>query len=277
MIVDAHHHLWDPESAAYPWLTEELAVIRRRFDADHLHHEIQHNGVDATVVVQTRSSEDETRDFLAIAKASPFIAGVVGWVDLTADDVGDRIAAFDGPLVGIRHQVHDEEDPSWLERDDVGRGLTAVQRAGLVYDLLVRTREMPYAVSTAQRHPDLSFVLDHLGKPPIVSGDISAWRAAITPLAAQSNVVCKLSGLVTEADWNSWKVDDLRPAVEVALDLFGPDRLLFGSDWPVCLLAGSYHDVKATAEELTRNCSDSERAAIFGGNAVRTYGLEALT
>jgi L-fuconolactonase len=275
VIVDAHHHLWDPAEADYPWLTDELGLINRRFDADHLRHELDGNGVDASILVQTRSNEDETRDFLAIAGANPFIAGVVGWVDLTDKDVGDRIRGLTGKLVGIRHQVHDEQDPSWLERDDVRRGLAAVQEAGLVYDLLVRTRELPSATRVAMAMPELTFVLDHLAKPPIVSADITAWEAAIRPLAALPNVVGKLSGLVTEADWERWTVDDLRPAFEVALHAFGPERLLFGSDWPVCLLAASYHNVKAAAEGLTRVCTDDEKAAIFGGNAIRIYGLEA--
>ena len=280
MIVDAHHHLWDPARADYPWLTDDLATIRRRFGPEDLEPHIRAAGVDATILVQTRSSEDETREFLATAAATPFIRGVVGWVDLTDTAVDSAIAELRaGPggdrLVGIRHQVHDEPDPDWLLRDDVRRGIRSVGRAGLAYDLLVRSRELPAAREIVATMPDVRFVVDHLAKPPIRdgAGGIQPWADLVASFAGLPNVSWKISGLVTEADWQRWGPADLAPFVDHALRTFGPGRLIFGSDWPVCLLAATYEEVAAAARELTAGLSDSERAAVFGGNATAVYGL----
>jgi L-fuconolactonase len=276
--VDAHHHFWDPATADYPWLTDDLAPIRRAFGPTDLAPLLRESRIDQTVVVQTRSSHDETRDFLATAAAHSFIAGVVGWVDLTEPSVGDDLAALRaGPggdrLVGIRHQVQDEPDPEWLGRADVRRGLGEVASAGLAYDLLVRTRELPAAIDAAAALPGLRFVLDHAAKPPIASRVREPWTTLIRRLARLENVSCKLSGLVTEADWATWKPDHLRPYVEIALEAFGPARVMFGSDWPVCLLAASYERVVETATELTRELTATERARVFGGTAIETYDL----
>ena len=278
MIVDAHHHLWDPGRADYPWLTDELAAIRRRFDPSDLAPLLESEGIDATVLVQTRSSLDETREFLATAAAAPFIRGVVGWVDLTDPAVDDTIAALrDGPggdrLVGIRHQVHDEPDPAWLLRSDVRRGIEAVARAGLAYDLLVRSRELPAAREIVASTPDARFVVDHLAKPPIRDGALQPWTELITSFSSFANVAWKLSGLVTEADWEQWSTADLAPFVDHALTVLGSGRLIFGSDWPVCLLAAPYPRVVAAAHQLTKGLSTSERAAVFGENARAVYRL----
>jgi L-fuconolactonase len=276
--VDAHHHFWDPATADYPWLTDDLAAIRRAFGPTDLAPLLRESRIDQTVVVQTRSSHDETRDFLATAAAHPFIAGVVGWVDLTEPSVGDDLTALRaGPggdrLVGIRHQVQDEPDPEWLGRADVRRGLGEVAPAGLAYDLLVRTRELPAAIDAAAALPGLRFVLDHAAKPPTASRVREPWTTLIRRLARLENVSCKLSGLVTEADWATWKPDHLRPYVETVLEAFGPARVMFGSDWPVCLLAASYERVVETATELTRELTATERARVFGGTAIETYEL----
>jgi len=278
MIVDAHHHLWDPATSDYPWLTDELAVIRRRFAPDDLAPELAAAGVAATVLVQTRSSQDETAEFLALAVGTPFIRGVVGWADLTDPTVPEAIAALRaGPggarLVGIRHQVHDEPDPEWLLRKEVVRGIRAVGAAGLAYDLLLRPRELPAALALARRLPDVRFVIDHLAKPPIASGALEPWRERITPFAALDHVACKVSGLVTEADWSSWTPADLQPFVDHAIDVFGPERLLFGSDWPVCLLAASYKEVVSAARTTLGALSEAELAVVMGGNARRIYAL----
>lgn len=278
MIVDAHHHFWDPGTAEYPWLTDELAVIRRPFRPDDLAPELAAAGVDATVLVQTRSSGDETAGFLALAAATPFIRGVVGWVDLTDPAVADAIASLRaGPggdrLVGIRHQAHDEPDAAWLLREDVVRGIRAVGAAGLAYDLLVRSRELPAALELARRLPDIRFVVDHLAKPPIASGALEPWSARIAAFAELEHVACKVSGLVTEADWATWTPADLQPFVDRAIEVFGPARLVFGSDWPVCLLAATYVDVVGTARTVLAGLTDRERAAVMGANAIRIYGL----
>ena len=251
MIVDAHQHFWDPARAEYPWMTDEL---RRRYGPDDLEPELRAHGVTGTVVVQARHSLDETRELLAVAAETPFVLGVVGWVDLT-DDVARELADIDGRLVGVRHQVHDEPDPAWLLRDDVQRGLAAVGEAGLVYDLLVRTRELPAATETVARNPGVRFVLDHVAKRP--RSDVESWAKGVQALAQHPNVTCKVSGLFTEAD----------PAATVAdaLRWFGADRCMFGSDWPVCLLASDYGD----AIEIV-GADDN----VLAGTAVRTYGLE---
>jgi L-fuconolactonase len=278
--VDAHHHFWDPSRAEYPWMTDELASIRRPFGPDDLRPLLEASGIARTVLVQTRSSPEESVEFLATAAGEPFVAGVVGWVNLRHPGVGDQIAELRAglggdKLVAIRHQVHDEEDPEWLKRQDVRRGLSAVESAGLAYDLLLRTRELPGAVETVRARPTQKFVLDHIAKPPIASRRLEPWQARIRRLAELPNVVCKLSGMVTEANWQSWSTEDLRPYAEVVLEAFGPDRLMFGSDWPVCLLAASYEQVVATARELVADLSDAERERIFGGTATEVYGLPA--
>jgi L-fuconolactonase len=255
-----------------------MAAVRRSFGPDDLQPEIDHLGIAGTIVVQALPSLEETAELLATAAITPFVRGVVGWVDLTSRHVSTHIQDLRaGPggewLVGIRHQVHDEDDPDWLRRDHVLRGLAVVEAAGLVFDLLVRTRELPAAVEVGRDLPQLRLVLDHLAKPPIASRDLSAWGRQIMRLAALPNVSAKISGLVTEAEWRTWSIDDVRPAVELAIDAFGPDRLMLGSDWPVCLLAGTYIDVMDTSRFLLFDLPVHHRDAICGGNAVRTYGL----
>jgi L-fuconolactonase len=278
MIVDAHHHVWDPATTDYPWLTDELAVIRRSFTPVDLAPELESAGVDTTILVQTRASLTETLEFLELAETAPFIGAVVGWVDLTAPSVGDVIAELRaGPggtrLVGIRHQVHDEPDSEWLMREEVVNGIRAVGAAGLAYDLLVRPRELPAALALAQRLPDVRFVIDHLAKPPIASGDLEPWRSRIAAFGVLEHVACKVSGMVTEAAWTSWTPGDLQPYVDHAVDIFGSGRLMFGSDWPVCLLAASYRQVVEATRTTLEGLSSAERAAIFGENAVRIYGI----
>ena len=279
-MIDSHHHFFDPENRDYPWMTGEAAALRRRFGPEHLQPLLSASGVDATVLVQTVGEVAETREFLATAAETPFIAGVVGWVDLTAPDVGDTIAALrDGPggeyLVGIRHQVHDEPDPDWLLRHDVGQGLTAVADAGLVYDLLLRPRELPAAIDVTRRIPGLRFVVDHLAKPPIASGEVEEWATLMRGFAAQEHVACKLSGMVTEAG-PDWTPEQLVPYVGTVLQIFGEDRVMFGSDWPVCTLTASYDEVvgalRSVLGRLGPLTSETLRN-IWGDTATRWYHL----
>ncbi|MFG1925986.1 amidohydrolase family protein [Cryptosporangium sp. NPDC048952] len=267
MRIDAHHHLWDLSRRPQEWLAE-LPLINRSFGLDDLPE-----GFDRTVLVQVLADLDETREFLALAADNPRIAGVVGWVDLTAPDVGDVLDALPAGLVGIRHLVQAEPDPRWLLRSDVQRGIRAVGDRGLVYDLLTLPPQLPAAIELVNAQPNTRFVLDHLSKPPLATGDLADWAADLRELAKAPNVVAKLSGLVTEANWDSWSLADLRPAVEVALEAFGPSRLMFGSDWPVCLLAAPYADVTQAAETLTSDLSSTERAQIFGTTAASVYRL----
>ncbi|MFD3401361.1 amidohydrolase family protein [Kribbella sp. NPDC058693] len=275
MRVDAHHHFWDPARYSYPWMVGDVMdPVRRAFTPDDLRDVLVAAGIDRTVLVQTLSDLDETREFLRLD--ADFVAGVVGWVDLTSPKVGDELdelLAGPGRLIGIRHQVHDEPDADWLLRDDVRRGLTAVQDRGLAYDVLVRARELPAAIATAHALPDLQFVLDHIAKPRIVDGVDAAWSELMPGLAAAPNVAVKLSGMVTEADWSRWTADDLRPFVERVIEWFGTERVLFGSDWPVCLLAGSYAEVLAGLEAALPDLSSAERELVYGGNAERVYSL----
>jgi len=278
-ILDAHHHLWDLGVRDQDWITgPALAPLRRDFLLGDYRSVAGANGIAASVVVQTVTVPAETPELLALAAGSDLIAGVVGWTDLGAPDVGDKIAALTqrpggAKLVGLRHQVQSEPDPDWLTRPDVLRGLAVVAQAGLVYDLVITAGQLSQATRAAAAVPELTFVLDHLGKPPIAAGRTEPWTQDLRGLAALPNTVAKLSGLVTEADWRGWQVADLRPYAQVALDVFGPARMMFGSDWPVCTLAASYPDVLAAAHDLTAGLSPAERAAVFAGTATSVYGL----
>lgn len=255
-------------------MASELAAIRRRFGPEDLGPLLVENEIDQSVLVQTVSSAEETREFLAIAAQTEFIAGVVGWVDLTdpavAGAIGQLQAAPGGDrLAGIRHQVHDEPDAEWLLRADVNRGIVAVGDAGLVYDLLVRSRELPAALETVRRHRHTQFVMDHAAKPHIADGSWDdAWERALAPFSDQLNVACKLSGLFTEADWKGWTPEQLEPYVTRVIGWFGPERCIFGSDWPVCLLAATYSQVVTTMREII---GDDDQ--IFGETATRVYDL----
>ncbi|MDH6627789.1 L-fuconolactonase [Streptomyces sp. LBL] len=274
MTVDAHHHVWDLSVRDQDWIAEG-SPIRRDFTVADLAPEARAAGVDRTVLVQTITVPEETPEFLALAARHDLIAGVVGWTDLTRPDVADELARLrELPggqyLKGIRHQVQGEPEPEWLLRPDVRRGLAAVADAGLVHDLVVLPHQLPACARAAADHAGLIFVLDHLGKPPIASGEREPWATAVRTLAALPNTVCKLSGMVTEADPGSWTVDDLRPYAEVVLDAFGPDRLMFGSDWPVCTLAATYGEVLDAARQLT---DPGDRTRIFETTAARVYDL----
>lgn len=272
--IDAHHHLWDLSARPQEWL-DGLEVIRRDFGPADLSAVAGPAGVDATVLVQVLNDVDETAEFLAVAGNSDLIEGVVGWVDLTAPDVAEQLDRLrSGPggdrLVGVRHLVQAEPDPHWLLRADVIAGLRAVRDAGLVYDVLTRPHQLPAALEAVRTVPDLVFVLDHLSKPDMAGRSMEPWATHLASLAASPNVTAKLSGLVTEAG-PQWTADDFRPYVDVALEAFGPERLMVGTDWPVCLLAASYEEVLVVAEELTSGLSAAERDLVFGGTAERVY------
>jgi L-fuconolactonase len=278
-VIDAHQHFWDPEAANYPWMTGAYQQLRRAYRPADLAPLLENNGVAATIVVQARQDLDETHSLLVLAATTPWVAGVVGWVDLTSPDVAETIAGIrDGDhgdrLVGIRHLVHDEPDPEWLLRDEVLGGLGVVAESGLVYDLLVRARELPAATELARRLPGLRLVLDHLAKPPIATQQIEPWASAIGEIASLPNVTCKVSGLVTEAEWSAWSQADLMPYVGMAVELFGADRLMWGSDWPVCTLAAGYSEVYDITTKILSELVGNDLGWILGGCAVATYGLE---
>ncbi|RII20282.1 Amidohydrolase [Streptomyces sp. YIM 130001] len=278
-VVDAHHHVWDLSVRDQEWIAgPELAPIRRDFTIEEMEPAARAAGVVASVLVQTVTVADETPELLAVAVRNDLVAGVVGWTDLTAPAVADelhRLRQLTGGqhLVSVRHQVQGEPDPDWLLRPDVRRGLEAVAAAGLAYDLVVLPHQLPACTEVARRHPRLTFVLDHLGKPPIAAGARTPWATDIGALAALPNTVCKLSGMVTEADPAAWTTADLAPYADTVLEAFGPRRLMFGSDWPVCTLAAGYEEVLDAADELTGQLTDAERAEVFSGTARRAYGL----
>ncbi|MGW7257450.1 amidohydrolase family protein [Streptomyces sp. NPDC054834] len=279
MTVDAHHHVWDLSVRDQEWITgPALRPLRRDFRVPDLEPQARAAGVDRTVLVQTVTVPEETPEFLALAEEHDLIAGVVGWTDLTRPDVAEELARLrELPggryLKGIRHQVQSEPDPRWLLRPDVRRGLAAVADAGLVYDLIVLPHQLPACVEAAESLPGLTFVLDHLGKPPIASGAREPWASALRSLAALPNTVAKLSGLLTEADPASRTAADLRPYTNVALAAFGPGRLMAGSDWPVCTLAATYEEALAVVREVTADLSASERSAVLDTTATRVYDL----
>ena len=280
-IIDAHHHLWVRARHPQPWIDPHtMAAIDNDFTPADLAPAARLAGVTETVVVQSIASVTETEHLLGIAADDPLIGGVVGWVDLTVDDIDERLdrlrAARGGErLVGIRHLVQSEPDPAYLDRLDVRRGIAAVGAAGLTFDLLVRDRQLPAATRLVRHLPEVPFVLDHLGKPALGDRGLGDWPRDLRALAAEPNVTAKLSGLVTEVAGSSWTPADLRPAVDHALDVFGPDRLMFGSDWPVCLLASSYTRWVGVLADLLEPLGVDDRTAIWRATARRAYRLAA--
>ncbi|MFC5661722.1 amidohydrolase family protein [Kitasatospora misakiensis] len=282
-LIDAHHHLWDLAQRPQPWLDDpDLATIRRTFSPDDLRatatQEVAGRRLHSTVVVQCVPDVPETEDLLALAEREPLIDAVVGWVDLTSPAVGDDLDRLlagpgGGHLRSLRSLVQGEADPEWLQRADVERGLAAVGERGLGYDVLVRSHQLDQAVRLAERLPELPLVLDHAGKPDIAGGELAGWEDGLRRLAAHPQVVCKVSGLITEADHKSWTTADLRPVWDVLLSAFGPDRLMFGSDWPVANLAGGWNRWAATVDELLEGCSADETSAILAGTATTFYRL----
>jgi L-fuconolactonase len=277
MRVDAHHHLWQLARYEYPWMPPGSGPLRRDFALSDLAPELAARNIDRTILVQTICSLDESRWFLQLAQQSRQVAGVVGWVDLADPGVGPTLDALRplGPLVGVRHQVHDEPDLDWLARPGVRRGLAEVARRDLVYDLLLRPAHLPAALAVATALPQLRFVVDHLAKPAIARRGWDDWAPWITRLARLPNVCCKLSGMITEADWTRWRPADLRPYVDHVLHSFGPQRAMFGSDWPVCLLAGAYAQVVDALQENLAGLSPAESAEVWGLAAARWYRLPA--
>jgi L-fuconolactonase len=284
--IDAHHHVWDPATRQHPWL-DAVPALRRRFDVGEFQRAAAREGVTASVLVQVLNDPTETEEFLAIAAASETaaqraaavtVAGVVGWVDLCAPDVGAQLARLrelpgGDRLAGIRHLVQDEPDPAWLDRREVRRGLRAVAACGLVYDLLIRPGQLPAAVRAASDLGSLVFVLDHAAKPPVAAGRLQPWATLIEEISRRPNVVCKVSGLVTEAA-AGWRPEHFARYLDVIVESFGPDRLMFGSDWPVCTLAATYGQVFSLARDLlAEHLSLAERDAVFAGTARSTYGL----
>jgi L-fuconolactonase len=273
--IDAHQHFWRFDPVRDAWITPAMGALRRDFLPDDLAPLLAAASVDGVVAVQADQSIDETNFLLSLAAEHAFIKGVVGWIDLCSADITRQLDEWSGrsALKGFRHIAQSEAD-DFLTRDDVVRGINTVARHGYAYDILVYPRQLAAAQQLVARCPNVHFVLDHCAKPPVASGNISEWRAGFRALAVHENVTCKLSGLVTEATWASWSSALLVPYLDEALEAFGPQRLMVGSDWPVCLLAGDYGTVIGVVEEWAKPLTPDERKAIFGGTAVRAYQLE---
>ena len=274
MRVDAHQHFWRYDAAEYGWIDGAMAPLRRDFLPADAMREMQAIGVDGCVAVQARQTLEETRWLLSLADVHPFIVGVVGWVDLQSPDVErdlERIARHP-KLVGVRHIVQSEPD-DFMSRPAFRRGVGLLDRFGLAYDILVYPHQLGEAVRLVEAFPDQRFVLDHLAKPEVRSGEIDRWRRGIAQLSAHPHVCAKLSGLVTEADWRTWTPNQLRPYLEAALECFGGDRLMAGSDWPVCTLAGDYARVMRTVIDFTAALPARDRDAIGGGTALRFWRI----
>ncbi len=275
MRIDAHQHFWRYSAAEYPWIGPGMERLARDFLPADLAPLLEAGGIAGTVAVQARQSLEETRWLLELADGHGFIRGVVGWVDLRSTHVADQLARFAGHprFVGVRHVVQDEADPRFLLGEAFLHGLARVAEAGLVYDLLVLAPQLPAAAEMVALRPGQPFVLDHLAKPPIAAARLDPWRDDIRALARHPHVSCKLSGMVTEARLRQWRREDFLPYMETALEAFSPERLMFGSDWPVCTLSGEYAEVAGIVDDFLAGLAPAERAAIEGGTAARVYGL----
>jgi len=275
-MIDSHQHFWQVGRFDYPWMTSDLGILYR----DYLPHDfapiLRTNGVEKTVLVQASNSVAESRWLLNLAAENSFIAGVVGWVDLMSREIDAQLdeLTVNPKFKGVRHLVESEPQDDWLVQPAVLSGLKRLATYGLSYDLLVHTRHLKYVPQVAESCPGLAFVIDHLAKPPIAKNEIKEWSEALKSLASYPNIHCKMSGLVTEANWTSWRTDDLRPYVEFALESFRVDRLMFGSDYPVCLLAASYDRVLESFQEILTNLSAVDREKIFSKNAANFYRLD---
>ncbi|MBC7932893.1 MAG: amidohydrolase family protein [Rubrivivax sp.] len=274
-VIDSHQHFWQVGSFDYPWMSPDVEVLYRDYLPTDLEPVLRERGVTGTVVVQASNSLAETRWLLGLADRHPFIMGVVGWVDLTGSEVARQLDEFAAhpKFKGVRHNVESEPADDWLVRPEVLRALGVLASYGLSYDLLVHTRHLKHVRVVAKSCPELRLVVDHMAKPPVASGEVDEWAKEIREVAAYPNVRCKLSGLVTEAKRPGWRAKDLRPFVERALEYFGPGRMMYGSDWPVCLLAASYEEVLDSFQSLLAELSDEERSRVLGKNAAEFYRL----
>jgi L-fuconolactonase len=276
MGIDAHQHFWKYDSAEYAWISDGMEGLKRNFLPADLKPLLDREGFDGCIAVQACHTLDEARWLLGLANQYDFIRGVVGWVDLCSPEVGTQIEALaaDSKFVGVRHVVQGEPDERFLLRADFCRGITSLACFDLAYDILVYPRQLPAAIEFVAQFPHQRFVLDHIAKPPITTGELEPWAGLTRELARQPNVCCKLSGMVTEAKWKQWTAEDFRPYLDVVLEAFGPERLMIGSDWPVCTLSADYASTMRIVKDFIAQLSHAEKDAILGGNCARFYRLE---
>lgn len=273
--IDSHHHLWRYNNAEFGWISGEMQVLRRDFLPHDLAHEMASAGVDGAIAVQARQTIEETHFLLNCAEQTPTIRGVVGWLPIGNGNIPAALAGLGHPhkLKGLRHVIQDEPDDNFILGEDFNFGIASMLRTGLVYEILIHERHLPQAAIFAARHPQQTFVLDHLAKPRIASREIEPWQSNLAALASHANVCAKLSGLVTEAAWDSWAPEDLHPYLDAAAELFGPERLMAGSDWPVCLLASGYEQWWATLREWMKRFDNRQQKRMLGETAEHIYNL----
>jgi L-fuconolactonase len=276
MKIDAHQHFWKYNPVRDAWITDAMQKIKRDFLPDDFAAECVANDIDASIAVQADQSENETAFLLDLAEQNPKIAGVVGWVDLCSPRVAERLRFFSryNKLRGFRHVAQAEPDDRFLMRESFVRGLRCLAEYGFAYDILIYPKQLPAALELVAAVPEQRFVIDHMAKPDVRTNSSTEWAKEMRAIAQHPNVLCKISGLVTEADWQAWKKADFKPYLDVVFEAFGTERLMFGSDWPVCLLAAGYRQVKEIVEDYLRGFSEDEKGKIFGENAIRFYGLK---
>jgi L-fuconolactonase len=276
MKIDAHHHFWHYNAEEYAWIDNSLSRLRRDFLPTQLVHEINEVGIEGVLTVQSRQTIEETRWLLSLANSYDFIKGVVGWLPLTDPAIQEYLAEYvhDKKLKAVRHVVQGEPDPRFMLREDFNRGVTSLKEFGIVYDILIYERQLPCTIEFVDRHPEQVFVLDHIAKPRIKEGLIAGWAANLGRLAERCNVYCKISGMVTEADFQSWTTADLKPYWNTVLAVFGTERIMFGSDWPVCTVAAAYEVWHETVARLAEQLSPAEQKNLFGLTACKVYKIE---
>lgn len=275
MKIDSHHHFWIYNSSEYGWISENMNILRQNYLPGQLKTELSSVGFDGSIAVQARQSLEETQWLLKLADENSFIKGVVGWIDLCSPRAEEQLIQFSRSpkLIGVRHVIHDEADDNFMLRPDFVNGIGLLQKFGLTYDILIFPRHLPNTLQLVSQFPRQVFVLDHIAKPLIKDQKLSPWKEQIEKLAQFDNVYCKLSGMVTEADWENWKPEDFAPYLDAVFAAFGPDRLMIGSDWPVCRVAGSYQKVMELVLNYIETFSESDRSKILGLNALTAYHL----
>lgn len=275
MRIDSHQHFWNYDPLKDAWITDDMGPLKRDFVPADLLPLLQKAGVDATIAVQANQSEAENLFLLGLAEKCPAIVGIVGWVDFCARNVAQRLGYFKqfNRICGFRHVVQDEPDDHFLLRNDFMNGIAYLKELGFTYDLLIYPKQLPAVVDFIHKFPDQPFVIDHLAKPALKAREITGWARYMESIASNPNVYCKVSGLITEADWSNWRASDFTPYLDVVFDNFGVNRVMFGSDWPVCLLAGTYEEVIRIVEDYVQRRPLGEKEKIFGSNAAHFYGV----
>ena len=277
MRIDAHQHFWEYHPEEYPWITEELGVLRRNFLPSDLAPELIKSDLEGSIAVQARQSLTESRWLLSLAEKNSHILGVVGWVDLCSDQIDAQLAEFSShpQFVGVRHVVQDEPDNSFMLRPDFLNGIDRLKNHGLSYDILIFPKQLEAALQLVAQFPEQLFVIDHIAKPSIKDGSLQPWQRHIKEFSKFPNVNCKISGMVTEADWENWKQEDMKPYLETVMETFSPNRLMYGSDWPVCLLAGNYCRIIDLATHYISQLSTQDQELVFGGTAAQFYNIQS--